>query len=197
MPTGIDSGARGLLHWTPEAPERERLYGRGVHVLEWESWRTHAQRWLRPDDPERTTLKPPADAPLRELRSKPAVAVLKVRLSSITDVRDLYGGLLVPLLRASVPLLVECPTAPEELDAARFVEPGFEHAFTVERLRWLCLQARERDVGYARPTTPRDLGDLARLDDSQRRAVQAVVAQPAAEVLVQRRLDPDGALPRQ
>jgi hypothetical protein len=166
-------GTGGLLHWTAAAPDRERLRARDVHVLEWDAWRSEAQRWLRPDRLERATLEPPAAVALRELRARRAVAVLGVRLTTPAEVRDLYDGLLVPLLRASVPLLVECPDAPEELDARRFLEPGFEHAFTVERLRWLCGEARERDVGHPTAAERRDSGDLPGLDESQRRAVQA------------------------
>ena len=171
--SGLDSGPGGLLHWTAEAPDRELLRARDVHVLEWEAWRADAQAWLRPDDPERATLEPPAAGPLRELRSRRAVAVLGVRLTTLAEVRDLYDGLLVPLVRAGVPLLVECKTAPEELDAAPFVEPGFEHAFTVERLQWLGGESRQRDTRHIQAAQQRDSGDTAGLDESQRHAVRA------------------------
>jgi hypothetical protein len=48
-----------------------------------------------------------------------------------------------------VPLLVECSQNPEELDADQFVEPGFEHAHTLERMRWLCGRAPAMDTRHA------------------------------------------------
>ena len=78
-----------------------------------------------------------------------AVAVLGVRLASLDDVRCLHETLLAPVLRAGVPLLVECAQEPEELDPAGFVEPGFEHAHTFERMLWLCARARTADVRHA------------------------------------------------
>ena len=164
--------ARSLL-WTAEVPSRELLRERGVHVLEWDTWRESAQRWLRSSALERATLEPPATGPLRELRNQGAVAVLSVRLTTLAEVRDLYDGLLVPLLRASVPLLIQCPTTPDELDVERFAEPGFEHAFTVERLRWLCQQASEGDVGHPKPGDRPGPIRAAGLDESQRNAVLA------------------------
>ena len=117
----MEESAGGQLQWAAEAPDRELLRAREVHVLEWDAWRADAQPWLRPDELERGTLEPQAAGALGGLRSRRAVAVLGVRLSTLAEVRDLYDGLVVPLLRASVPLLVECRTPPEELDAARFV----------------------------------------------------------------------------
>lgn len=98
------------------------------------------------------------------------VALLGVRLETVADVRRLHETLLVPMLRAGVPVLVECDVTPDELDAARFVEPGFEHAHTLERLRWLVARATVGDPRFAGATT---IEPHRPLDPSQLAAARA------------------------
>ncbi len=109
------------------------------------------------------SLDPPARERIEELTTSDAVAVLGVRLTSIENVRCLHETLLAPVLRAGVPLLVECSQEPDELDASGLTEPGFEHAHTLERMRWLCARARTADVRHAprsaEPTPHRPLDD--------------------------------------
>jgi hypothetical protein len=114
-----------LLRWTAGAPPVEQLRARGVLVLEWAAWRREAAAWLRPGaHDDRQTLEPPGRARLAELRGHEAVAVLGVELASLDDVRALHETLLVPVLRAGIPLLVESERTPEELDDGTFAEPG-------------------------------------------------------------------------
>jgi hypothetical protein len=160
-----------LLHWGTGAPRVEQLRARGVLVLEWAAWRRETAGWLRPGaHDDRQTLEPPGCTRLAELRDKEAVAVLGVELASLDDVRCLHETLLVPVLRAGMPLLVESERTPEELDDAAFVEPGFEHAATLERMRWLCARARDGDVGFARVSTQPPHRSL---DDAQLAAARA------------------------
>jgi superfamily I DNA/RNA helicase len=160
-----------LLHWGTGAPRVEQLRARGVLVLEWAAWRRETAGWLRPGaHDDRQTLEPPGCTRLAELRDKEAVAVLGVELASLDDVRCLHETLLVPVLRAGMPLLVESERTPEELDDAAFVEPGFEHAATLERMRWLCARARDGDVGFARVSTQPPYRSL---DDAQLAAARA------------------------
>ena len=143
-----------MLHWGPVAPPVEQLETRGVLVLHWDAWRRETAAWLRPGaHDDRQTLEPPGRARLAALREHEAVAVVGVKLAALDDVRALHETLLVPVLRAGIPLLVECERRPEELDDAAFVEPGFEHAATLERLRWLCALARDGDVGFSAAST--------------------------------------------
>ena len=65
-----------------------------------------------------------------------------------------------------MPLLVECAQEPEALDADDFVEPGFEHPYTFERMLWLCGRARAADTRHAPtadvlPHRPLDATQLA------------------------------------
>src|SRR3954447_23810835 len=138
----------GVLMWTGEGPPLEELDARGAEVVNWKQWRAQAASWLRSAGPERRSFDPPARAALEPFLDRKAVAVLGVRLSDVEDVRCLHETLLVPVLRAGIPLLVECAQAPEELDADRFVEPAFEHPYTLERTRWLCAKAIAGDVRH-------------------------------------------------
>jgi DNA helicase-2/ATP-dependent DNA helicase PcrA len=142
----------GLLAWTTSAPAVEHLQARGALVLDWHAWRRDLVRWLTPDTLERATLDPPAREQLRALTGRDAVAVLGVRLVTLEDVRCLHETLLVPVLRTGVPLLIECDQTPDDLDDAAFMEPGFEHAATLERMRWLHTHASLGDVGFPAAT---------------------------------------------
>jgi hypothetical protein len=155
----------GLLLWRTGAPPVTELQARGVRVLEWDHWCAETAAWLRPNARARRSLDPPARKRLGELMACDAVAVLGVRLASIDDLRCLHETLLVPVLRAGVPLLVECSQEPEALDATGFVEPGFEHPHTLERMRRLCARARAGDVRFppssgAPPHRPLDEAQL-------------------------------------
>jgi hypothetical protein len=145
----------GLLRWTPEAPAELA----GAHVVQWPRWRSDTRS-------ERRSLDPPARARIERLLGHEAVAVLGVRLESLADLRCLHDTLLMPVLRAGVPLLVECAQRPEALDPARFVEAGFEHPHTLERMLWLCERARAGDTRHApargvSPHRPLDATQLA------------------------------------
>lgn len=130
---------RDLLSWRRKAPPLSHLHALGARVVRWEAVPSR----LSGDEP---------------------VALLGVRLETVADVRRLYDVLL--LVRSGVPVLVECAVTPEELDDAQFVEPGFEHAHTLERLRWLVANARPFALAAAiEPHRP--------LDASQRAAARA------------------------
>ncbi|MDA0182849.1 ATP-dependent helicase [Solirubrobacter phytolaccae] len=114
---------------------------RGVRVVRWEA------------------------APERFAGTEP-VALLGVRLETLADVRRLHETFLVSALRSGVPVLVECDVTPDELEDAAFVEPGFEHAHTLERLRWLYARAIDGDPRFAgasgiAPHRPLDASQLA------------------------------------
>ena len=139
----------GLLLWSADAPPVAELEARGAHVIEWRRWRSEAAEWLRSSSSGRRSLDPPARERIDALLTHDAVAVLGAQLASLDDVRCLHDTLLVPVLGAGVPLLVECSQDPEELDADQFIEPGFEHAHTIERMLWLCGRARAVDPRHA------------------------------------------------
>ncbi len=156
----------GLLLWSADAPLRPELEARGAVVLEWGRWRAEAATWLHPTN--RRSLVPPAREPIDQLLSHDAVAVRGVELATLDDLRCLHETLLAPVLRAGVPLLIECAQEPDELDG--FVEPGFEHAHTLERMRWLCCRARTTDTRHA-PTS--DAPPHRPLDPTQLAAARA------------------------
>ncbi|MBE2318641.1 ATP-dependent helicase [Solirubrobacter sp. CPCC 204708] len=83
-------------------------------------------------------------------------------LETLDDLRRLHETL-VRRRRAGVVVPVELG----ELDDARFVEPGFEYAYTLERLRWLCAHEQPR---FAAPT---DLAPHRPLDAEQLAAAKA------------------------
>ena len=159
-----EAGRHGLLTWRAEAPPRAELAARGVHVVEWERWRAEAM--ARPSG--RRSLDPPARARIEGLLAREAVAVLGVSVATLDDLRCLHETVLVPVLRAGVPLLIECAQTPDELDG--FVEPVFEHAQTLERMRWLCALAV---AGEARHPAAADTSPHRALDDAQLRAARA------------------------
>ena len=155
----MESQLAPLLWSADAAPE---LDGRDLEVIEWARWRAEAAAWLRPRDGGRGSLDPPARKRIEALLAHDAVAVRGVQLQSVDDLRCLHDTLLVPLLRAGVRLVVECPQTPDELDPAAFVEPGFEHPYTLERLRWVCAaDVRDGPAGDAPAHRPLDSAQLA------------------------------------
>src|SRR4051812_30546352 len=115
------------------------LEARGALVVEWRHWRGEASAWLRSSSSGRQSLNPPARERIDALFAHDAVAVLGVQGASLDDVRCLHDTLLVPVLGAGVPLLVECSQEPEELDFDQYIDPGFERPHPLERMLWLCF----------------------------------------------------------
>ena len=160
----------GLLLWSADAPPVAELEARGAQVVEWRRWRSEAAAWLRSSSSGRRSLDPPARARIDALLTHDAVAVLDVRLGSLDDVRCLHETLLVPVLRAGVPLLVECSQEPDELDVGQFVGIGLR-ARAHPRADAVAMRTRPRRGHAARPRCRRP--PHRPLDETQLAAARA------------------------
>ena len=118
---------------------------------------------------QRTTLVNPAQDWLDGLRGVDALAVRGVTLNSLEDLVALHGYVLEPACRAGVRLLIECPQRLTRLDRGAFVDPMFEHPYTLERALHTATKIWRGEnapsPGMASPSRP--------LDTEQLRAVQA------------------------
>ena len=158
--------ARTSLTWTAAA-DRRALERAGAEVVEFAALRqvrAHA-------GPRRATLdNPAADWLARVARADP-LAVLGVQIRHLDDLATLHGYVLEPALRCGTPVVIESEHRLTRLAPERFVDPGFEYPYTLER----ALHAATR---LFRPG-PESVADTSiraaavDLDAEQRRAVLA------------------------
>ena len=118
---------------------------------------------------QRTTLANPAQAWLDRLRSLDALAVRGVTLNTLDDLTALHGYVLEPCWRAGVRLLVECPDKLTRLDRSRFIDPGFEYPYTLDRALYAAerIWKGERPLatsGQAQPSRTLDAEQLAAVE---------------------------------
>ena len=107
-------------------------------------------------------------ATLRRVTVAPALAVRGVRLRSLDDLAALHGYVLEPMWRSGGKLLVESDRKLTELDPADFVDPLFEHAYTLERALYAA-----RQIWRPAPEPAPSHDDIPGLDAEQLRAVRA------------------------
>ncbi len=84
----------------------------------------------------RRSLESAAQPWLDWLRDVDRLAVVDVVLDSQQAVIDLLGFVVEPATRLGIELVIGAHHDIDELDAERYVEWDFEHAFSLERLRW-------------------------------------------------------------
>ncbi|MDA0170074.1 ATP-dependent helicase [Solirubrobacter taibaiensis] len=107
-------------------------------------------------------------ATLRRVTVAPALAVRGVRLRTLDDLTALHGYVLEPMWRCGGKLLVEADRKLTELDPADFVDPVFEHAYTLERALYAA-----RQIWRPAPEPAPSHEDIPGLDAEQLRAVRA------------------------
>ena len=97
--------------------------------------------WTAAADPAQLAGYEPVEfATLGRVTVAPALAVRGVRLRSLDDLAALHGYVLEPMWRSGGQLLVEADRKLTELDPADFVDPLFEHAYTLERALYAARQ---------------------------------------------------------
>jgi len=107
-------------------------------------------------------------ATLRQVTVAPALAVRGVRLRSLDELATLHGYVLEPMWRSGGKLLVESDRKLTDLDPADFVDPLFEHAYTLERALYAA-----RQIWRPAPEAAPSHHDVPGLDAEQLRAVRA------------------------
>jgi DNA helicase-2/ATP-dependent DNA helicase PcrA len=116
----------------------------------------------------RGSLANPAQPWLDRLAGIDALAVVGVRLDTLDDLRAVYGYLLEPAWRLGLKLLVECDQRLSQLDPARFVDPGFDHPYTLERALHAATRIWRQDAPAHDAVDP---APVSPLDAEQRQAV--------------------------
>jgi hypothetical protein len=155
------------LIWTASA-DAQALGAAGYDVIGFAELKRDVVDPARAAAARRTALGNPAQAWLDRVRRAGAIAVLGVSLGDLDDLSILLGYVLDPALRAGTAVAIESRDRLTQLDPARFVDPGFEYPYTLER----ALRAALRLFRGARPS---DAGSHSEslLDAEQRRAVDA------------------------
>ena len=118
----------------------------------------------------RGSLANPAQPWLDRLAELDALAVLGVRLNTLDDLRAFYGYVLEPAWRLGLSLLVECDQRLSQLDLKRFIDPEFDHPYTLERALNAATRIWRRDAPTHDAVDP---APVSPLDAEQRRAVGA------------------------
>ena len=164
---GVSAVAAQRLIWTASA-DAQALGAAGYDVIGFAELKRDVVDRARAATARRTALGNPAQAWLDRVRRAGAIAVLGVSLGDLDDLSILLGYVLDPALRAGTAVAIESRDRLTQLDPARFVDPGFEYPYTLER----ALRAALRLFRGARPSGAGSHSD-ALLDAEQRRAVDA------------------------
>jgi hypothetical protein len=164
---GVSAVAGQRLIWTASA-DAQALGAAGYDVIGFGELKRDVVDVARAATVRRTALGNPAQAWLDRVRRAGAIAVLGVSLGDLDDLSVLLGYVLDPALRAGTAVAIESRDRLTQLDPARFVDPGFEYPYTLER----ALRAALRLFQGARPNDGGSHSE-AMLDAEQRRAVDA------------------------
>lgn len=118
----------------------------------------------------RRTLDNPAEPWLTRVAAAGKLAVVGVALHSVDDVAALHGYALEPAWRARTPILIESEQRLSRLPAELFIDPGFEHPYTLERALHVAERLYRAPEEAGQQTSP---SPVASLDAQQRRAAGA------------------------
>jgi superfamily I DNA/RNA helicase len=149
------------------------------HELEAAGWTVIDFGWLRQNvvpstqrvDGGRDSLINPTQPWLQKVGSTQRLAVVGVRLESLSDVATLHGYVLEPAFRWRTAVLVESEQRLSRLPPDRFVDAGFEYAYTLERALDVATRLYR---GVQAPRPPQSVAPpTVGLDPEQRRAVDA------------------------
>jgi superfamily I DNA/RNA helicase len=121
----------GPVRWLTAAEELD-----GFAVVKWpellDGWVAEA----RGVGMKRKTLASSAQGWLDWLDQVDRLAVADVEIDAVEDIADLLGFVVEPATRRGIELVIVADQEVEDLDDARFVEPEFGYAYSLERLRW-------------------------------------------------------------
>jgi AAA domain len=121
----------GPVRWLTAAEELD-----GFAIVKWpellDGWVAEA----RGVGMKRKTLASSAQGWLDWLDQVDRLAVVDVEIDAVEDIADLLGFVVEPATRRDIELVIVADQEVEDLDDARFVEPEFGYAYSLERLRW-------------------------------------------------------------
>jgi DNA helicase-2/ATP-dependent DNA helicase PcrA len=158
-----------LLTWTASV-DRHVLGTEGWDVIDFAVLCRDVIAPARRESGRRRTLDNPAQPWLTRVAAAGKLAVVGVALRSLDDVAALHGYVLEPAWRARTPILIESEHRLSRLPPERFVDPGFEYPYTLERALHVAgrlYRAPEKAGQRAHPSP------VASLDAQQRRAAGA------------------------
>jgi hypothetical protein len=121
-----------MLSWTTSL-DRETWAACGDEVVEFSWLYREIVAPARRADAPRTSLANPAQAWLSRVAAADRLAVVGVPLRDVNDPITLHGYVLEPALRSGTFVAIESEQRLTRLAPERFVDPGFEYPYTLER----------------------------------------------------------------
>ncbi len=161
-----------LLTWSPSL-DRRALSAAGHEVVEFSWLCGEIAAWAPHATGPRESLANPAEAWLSRLARIDKLAVMDVQLREMRDLITLHGYVLEPALRSGTAVAIESRQRLTRLPPERFVDPGFEYPYTLERAIEVATRLYR---GSTEPFTERPVPPAAlafALDAEQRRAAQS------------------------
>lgn len=158
-----------LLTWTTSV-DRHALQTEGWEVIDFAVLCREVVAPARGESGRRRTLDNPAQPWLSRVAAAGKLAVVGVALRSLDDVAALHGYVLEPAWRARTPILIESEHRLSQLPPECFVDPGFEHPYTLERALYVAKRLYRPPQEAGEQTHP---SPVASLDAQQRRAAGA------------------------